>query len=111
MYRLDALEGADLFLIPAEWPAERITTMRLLARARAAENQAYAVLCNRAGPAEDGTVFGGGSMVVGPDGTVLADAGAAEETIRAALDPAAVAAVRARLPVFDQRAAGVDWRC
>ena len=45
----------------AEWPDPRGDALRLFARARAAENQAYLALCNRVGPAADGTRFCGGS--------------------------------------------------
>ncbi len=108
MYRLDALDGATLFLVPAEWPAVRAETLRVLARARAIENQAYVALCNRVGRAADGTVFGGGSAVIAPDGTVVAEAGATATVVVATLDAAAVAAARAHLPVFADRVSGVD---
>jgi predicted amidohydrolase len=108
MYRLDALDGATLFLVPAEWPAVRAETLRVLARARAIENQAYVALCNRVGRAADGTMFGGGSAVIAPDGTVVAEAGATATVVLATLDAAAVAAARAQLPVFADRVPGVD---
>ena len=108
MYRRSAAAGAQLFVVASAWPHPRSETVRLLARARAAENQAYLVLCNRAGAGADGTAFCGGSAVIGPDGAVLADAGEGEGLIAATLDPALVAAARARLPVLDREIAGVD---
>jgi predicted amidohydrolase len=108
-YRLDALAGATLFACVAEWPHPRGETLRLLARARAAENQAWLALCNRAGPARDGTVFCGGSCVIAPDGTVVADAGDAPDAVVVAeVDVSAAHRARASFPVLPLRVAGVD---
>lgn len=108
-YRLDAADGADLFLVSAEWPHPRAEALRLLARARAVENQAYLLLSNRTGPAGDGTVFCGGSMIVSPEGEVLTEAGDGECIISAAITPERVHALRERFPVLPYRAAGVDF--
>lgn len=108
MYRLDAVDGVEVFLVPAEWPAERAAVMRGLAWARAVENQAYLVLANRTGVARDGTRFGGGSLVVAPDGAVLAEAGPEEAVLRACLERDALG-LRSRFPVLDRRVPGVDW--
>ena len=108
MYRRSAVAGTALFVVASAWPHPRSETVRLLARARAAENQAYLVLCNRAGTGADGTSFCGGSAVIGPDGAVLVDAGEREGVVSATLDLEAVAAARARLAVLDRSVAGVD---
>jgi omega-amidase len=108
MYRLDAVGGAILFLVVAEWPAARAATMRLLAQARAVENQAFLALCNRVGTASDGTVFGGGSLIVAPDGSVLGEGGATEEIVTAVLKAHRVEALRGSLPVLSGRVPGVD---
>jgi omega-amidase len=110
MYRLDALDGASLFLVVAEWPGARAETLRLLARARAVENQAYVAVCNRIGVAADGTAFAGGSAIVAPDGSVVTDAGTSEAVVVGTVDPEAVAVARRGLAVFDDRMAGVDTR-
>ena len=109
MYRRDAVEGAEMFLVVSEWPHPRSETLRTLARARAMENQAYLVLSNRLGPASDGTVFCGGSAVFAPDGTVLAEAGEAECVIVAEIDAAQVREMRGSFPVLGQRTAGLDF--
>ncbi len=109
MYRRDAVEGAEMFLVVSEWPHPRSEALRTLARARAMENQAYLVLSNRVGPADDGTIFCGGSMVVGPDGSVLADAGDSEGVIFADIDAEAVRGGRAAFPVLGLRQAGLDF--
>jgi predicted amidohydrolase len=107
-YRLDAVDGTDLFLVVAEWPAARAEALRLFARSRAAENQAYLALCNRVGAGADGTRFGGGSAVIAPNGDVLAEAGDQETVLRFDLDRSRVQAARSALEVLGVRRAGVD---
>lgn len=107
MYRIEAIAGVDLFLVVSAWPKERSAIMRGLAWARAVENQAYLVLCNRAGMGADGTEFGGGSLVVAPDGSVLAEADSGETVIEAQLDPSRMA-IRAVLPVLSAEIPTVD---
>lgn len=108
-YRRDAADGATLFLCVAEWPHPRGDTLRLLARARAAENQAWLALCNRVGPAADGSEFAGGSCVISPDGLVVADAGeAADAVVVAEVDAGAALRARAAFPVLPLRVAAVD---
>ncbi len=68
--RLQAMQGADLFLCPAQWPRARLSHLHALAVARAIENQAYMVVCNALG-SNNGIPLGGGSLIVAPDGTVL----------------------------------------
>ena len=109
MYRGDALDGANLFLVVAEWPAARSSALRVLARARAIENHAFLALCNRCGVAADGMAFGGGSALFAPDGSVVADAGSHEQVLVGTLDPQAVAAARTLAPVLELRRAGLDW--
>ncbi|MCL6595155.1 MAG: carbon-nitrogen hydrolase family protein [Firmicutes bacterium] len=73
-----ALGGAELLAVGAAWDRADIGLFELFARARAAENACYLAVANRVG--RDGHVaFGGRSQVVGPDGRVLARAGAREE--------------------------------
>ncbi|HEX4562167.1 MAG TPA: nitrilase-related carbon-nitrogen hydrolase [Gemmatimonadales bacterium] len=109
MYQRDAVDGADLFLVPCEWPAERADAMRALAIARAIETQAFLALTNRTGVAADGTEFGGGSLVAGPGGEVVAAAGAAQGVVLADLDSSCVTESRGAQPHFARRRAGVDW--
>ena len=110
MYRRDALDGAKLFLVCSAWPAARYEVMRTLAAARAIENQAFLALCNRVGGSDDGTVFGGGSAIFAPDGSVVADAGPASPGIAfGTIHEDAVISARAGLPCFAARARGLDW--
>ena len=74
LWRRLADTGAQLVLIPAEWPTQRVEHWQLLLRARAVENQFFVAGCNRAGANADGE-FGGHSAVVDPWARVLGDAG------------------------------------
>ena len=98
---LDA--GAQVVLLPAAWPAKRVGHWRLLARARAIENQSYLLACNTAGT-HAGVQMGGYSAVVDPWGEVLAEAGPdAEEVLVVELDDELVARTRASFPVLADR--------
>jgi omega-amidase len=108
MYRASAHAGTELFLVVSAWPQPRCAALRTLATARAVENQAFLALCNRPGPAADGTHFCGGSMVVSPIGEILLDLGPNEATGVIDIPPREVKAVRAMLRVLGDEVAGVD---
>jgi predicted amidohydrolase len=108
-YRRDAVDGAQLFAVVSEWPHPRGEALRLFVRARAAENQAYLALCNRTGPAADGTRFCGGSCIVAPNGHVLVEAGEDECVIVGEVDASVVDRYRREFPVLPSRAAGIDY--
>lgn len=95
LVRQQARWGATMLLISAEWPLARIAHWRLLIQARAIENQLYVVACNRVGE-QNGTVFGGHSMIVAPDGTILAEAGEEEVWHGTPLDTDQLDEVRSR---------------
>ncbi len=79
LYRRQVEAGAELFLVPAAWPAARVGHWTLLGRARAIENQCVVVQCNTAGT-HAGHVMGGHSQVVSASGEVLAEAGGPGDT-------------------------------
>ena len=101
-FRLLLDAGAEVVLLVAAWPAKRVAHWRLLAQARAIENQSYVVACNTAG-SHAGVPMGGQSMVVEPWGAVLAEAGEDEEVLVVDLDPDLVRATRAQFPVLPDR--------
>ena len=76
LFRRLALDGAEVVLIPAYWPAPRLDHWQLLLRARAVENQMIVAGVNRS--AEPGGLGFGYSAVVGPDGRPVAEAGEEE---------------------------------
>jgi predicted amidohydrolase len=85
--------GADLLVIPAQWPATRLGHWRILLQARAIENQMFVVAANRCGTTAD-TAFGGHSMIVAPDGSILLEAGEDKECKGIMLDFEMVSAAR-----------------
>jgi predicted amidohydrolase len=63
----------DILVCIANWPVTRELAWKSLLIARAIENQCYVVGVNRVGTDATGTVYAGGSLAVGPDGTLLAE--------------------------------------
>jgi len=61
----------DILICVANWPIARATAWRALLVARAIENQCYVLGVNRVGIDGTQTLYGGGSLAVGPDGTIL----------------------------------------
>lgn len=95
-------DATDAYVVVANWPAARRDHWRTLLRARAIENQAYVIGANRVGSG-GGIDHAGDSMIVGPFGETVAFAGSAEGTISGDVDPAVVAATRARWPFLADR--------
>jgi omega-amidase len=80
-----AAHRPELFVVIASWPNKRIHHWVALLQARAIENQAYVIGVNRIGT-DPFYTYSGRSIVVDPQGTILADAGGAEVVISAQLD-------------------------
>ncbi|RUM43419.1 MAG: D-glycero-beta-D-manno-heptose 1-phosphate adenylyltransferase [Desulfocapsa sp.] len=76
--RLQCVQGADILLMSAQWPMARIGQWRILLQARAIENQCFIIAANACGN-WDQLQLGGHSMLVAPDGEILAEAGSAED--------------------------------
>jgi len=108
MFRRLALQGVDVFLVSSEWPSSRQHALRVLAEARAIENQAVVVLSNRIGSDGQGNDFCGGSGVFGPIGP-LADAGELSKTLIADVQPTELNKLRTTFPTLTHRCAGIDY--
>lgn len=80
-----AAHRPELFLVIASWPEKRILHWVRLIQARAIENQAYVVGVNRVGQ-DPFYTYVGRSLIVDPNGDILADAGEREGWISAELD-------------------------
>jgi len=104
LFRSYALAGAQVMLIPAEWPHPRREHWRTLLRARAIENQCFVAACNRIGTSGNATFFGS-SAVIDPWGETLIEGGETEALLTVTIDLSLVADVRRRIPVFEDRQA------
>ncbi|MCZ2815954.1 nitrilase-related carbon-nitrogen hydrolase [Modestobacter sp. VKM Ac-2984] len=98
-----AAPDTDVYLVPANWPSPRRHHWSALLQARAIENQAYVVGCNRVGAAGDGTEHAGDSRIVSPMGELLATASGVETIVLADVDAAEVAATRDRFRFIADR--------
>ncbi|MCG8618443.1 MAG: carbon-nitrogen family hydrolase [Desulfobacterales bacterium] len=96
------LDGAELFVVSAQWPSPRAAHWQTLIRGRAIENQAFFICSNRTG-SDGGLDFPGLSAVVGPTGDVLAEAGDAPGTVLCDIDMGEVAAFRQTIPIREDR--------
>jgi predicted amidohydrolase len=92
----------DVYLVPANWPEPRRAHWMALLQARAIENQAYVVGCNRVGEG-GGLSYVGDSRIVDPLGELLATGSQRETTLFADIDPATVAGVRDRFRFLPDR--------
>lgn len=72
-----ARRGAEILLVPTANPAGFEHVQQILVPARAHENAMIVAYANYCG-AENGLVFGGGSVIAGPDARPLASAGTRE---------------------------------
>lgn len=73
-------QGADILLMSAQWPLARIQHWKILLQARAIENQCFVIAANACGH-WDKLQLGGNSMLVAPDGEILAEAGEGPESL------------------------------
>ena len=104
VYRTLACEkAANVFIISSAWPFPRMEHQRVLATARAIENQSYVILSNRVGK-DDGVSFCGSSAIIDAYGVVIAAASAdREELIVGEVSDDVIRTVRERMGVFEHR--------
>jgi 5-aminopentanamidase len=84
--RILTLLGADLIVLPTNWPTGARGSVLPLSQARAIENHVYYAACNRIGE-ERGFRYIGSSRVVDFSGTVLTTAENEETILYAEIDP------------------------
>jgi predicted amidohydrolase len=85
--RVLALRHAQAILLPTAWPRAANLYPDFLARTRAAENSLYLIAANRTGE-ERGASFLGRSVIVDPEGEMLAEGSTdQEELLLADLEP------------------------
>ena len=96
--------GAEMLVCIASWPIARVDHWVTLLRARAIENQAWVVGVNRCGKDPQFT-YPGRSMVVDPQGVVVADAADREGVLSVDCDAEVVRGWREVFPAL--RDAGI----
>jgi len=99
LFRRGVRRGADLFAVIANWPAARVDHWTTLLRARAIENQAYVVGVNRCG-VDPSLGYPGRSLIIDPQGRVLADGGERECIVEADVDVETLRDWRRRFPAL-----------
>jgi predicted amidohydrolase len=99
LYRALAETGASFFSIPSAFTKQTGEAhWHVLIRARAIENGSFVFAAAQGGKHENGRETFGHSLVVDPWGQILAEGGTEPGVILADIDPAQVAAARARIP-------------
>lgn len=93
-----ALAGAQILVIPSAVPHGFEHLLRLRTRARAQDNQIFALACNMAGNG-----FCGGSLTADPRGDVVVSAGEEQTVLEARLDLSAVGRERHEEPALRLR--------
>jgi predicted amidohydrolase len=100
LFQRMAAEGAEFFLVAAQWPAMRLAHWRALTQAAALHNLAYVVAANGVGLCL-GDALAGHSAVVSPWGERVVEGGGDEGILFAGMDLTRVAEAREKLPVFE----------
>lgn len=102
-------KGAEILVVPAQWPEVRSQHWRTLLRARAIENIVFVLGCNRTGhdaslKSEEALSFLGDGRIVDPTGEILASGSGDAGALVAELDLRTVRTMRRILPVHrDER--------
>ena len=99
VFRIAAARGAELMVVIANWPEARVHHWTHLLVARAIENQAYVIGVNRCGR-DLNLAYSGQSLVVGPRGEVLLDAGDVETVAIASFNLVELRSYRDSFPIL-----------
>jgi predicted amidohydrolase len=99
LHRALAEAGASFIAIPSAFTRQTGEAhWNVLMRARAIENTAFVFAAAQGGRHEDGRETFGHSLIIDPWGRILAEGGTEPGVVLASIDPAEVAAVRAKIP-------------
>jgi deaminated glutathione amidase len=111
LYRILALEGAELATVPAHFTTPTGKDhWHVLLRARAIENQYFVAAAGQIGETLPGKPAYGRSLIIDPWGIVLAQAPDEETVIVAEIDRARLREIRATLPsLANRRADAYRW--
>jgi deaminated glutathione amidase len=99
LYRALAEAGSSFLAVPSAFTRQTGEAhWHVLNRARAIENGAYVLAAAQGGKHENGRETFGHSLIVDPWGRILAEGGTEPGVVLASIDPAEVAAARAKIP-------------
>ncbi len=99
LYRALAEAGSSFLAIPSAFTKQTGEAhWHVLNRARAIENGSFVFAAAQAGRHENGRETFGHSLIVDPWGQIIAEAGVEPGIVLATIDPAQVAAARAKVP-------------
>ncbi len=102
LFRKMALEGAEIFCLPAEWPKPRQEHWRTLLRARAIENQLFVVAANCCG-IQGKLDFFGMSLMLSARGEVLAESDETDTELLVTFERAEMEEYRQQIRCFNDR--------
>lgn len=104
LYRKMATDGANLFVVPANFTAVTGPPhWEMLLRARAIENQCFLIAADQTGMTGAGWEAHGHSMIINPWGEIMKMAGREEGFITAKIDFKKMQEVRQQMPVHAHR--------
>jgi len=99
LYRALAEAGASFFAVPSAFTRQTGEAhWHVLLRARAIENGCFVFAAAQGGKHESGRETFGHSLIIDPWGRILAEGGTEPGVVMAEIDPAEVAAARAKIP-------------
>ena len=98
-FRQGARQGAEVFVVIANWPVKREAQWLTLLAARAIENQAYVIGVNRCGKDPYHT-YSGRTVIIDPHGEIVADAGNEEGIAVAEIDASVITNWRVHFPAL-----------
>lgn len=101
LFRDLVCKGAETFIVSAAWPSARISHWRTLLVSRAIENQAYVLGCNAVG-SQGGVELGGNSLIVNPNGEIVAELGVEEGALLSNIDTELVSKSRLSFPAVSE---------
>lgn len=102
LFRLYREVGVHLVLVPSAWPHARMKHFDLFTTSRAAEFQIFVAGINTFGVTPIDR-YSGGSVIAGPDGSVISRGCTGEELIFTEIDPEVTESLRRSFPVHQDR--------
>ncbi len=106
LFRAGRMMGAEMFVVMANWPSERVEHWLALLRARAIENQAVVLGVNRAGK-DPFLVYPGASAAFDAKGERIASAAESECVLRVDVDVGSCRQWRETFPAWRDACAGL----